>query len=318
MKRAVAYTFLLILVAMTAMGCGKAATGEQEQQQPAPAQASEMRKVTDAKGEVEIPAQPKRIADISGASEELLILGHTPVATANTDSYDHEKPSLYVRDQLKDSKIVGFYMMDTINIEAVMSSEPDLIIMNSRQEKIYEQLQKIAPVVVLKNSVEQWRDRFTEVGAILGQEQDVEKWLANYDAKAQKIGEQIKAKSGNETFSIFLAHKKGPYLLGNEGAGSVLYDDLKLPKPATSPDTAEKTMVLLTLEGITTINPDRIILLHQEGGDEAYKDSAVWKGLKAYKNNQIYYLPANPYYNQAYMPIGKELLLDTLEQTLNK
>lgn len=317
MKWALKHTFMLILLATTAVGCGQAAAPKEEPAQ-GQAEASQTRKVQDAKGEVEIPAHSKRIADISGTSEELLILGHTPVATANTDSYDHENLPPYVRDKLKDSKIVGFYMMDTINIEAVMSAEPDLIIMNARQEKIYEQLKKIAPVVVLKNSLENWRERFTEVGVILGQEQDVQEWLADYDAKAKKIGEQIKAKSKDETFSIFLALKKGPYLLGSEGAGSVLYDDLGLPKPATSPDTKEKTMVLLTLEGITTINPDRIVLLHPEGGEQSYKDSAVWQGLKAYKNDHIYYLPANPYYNQAYMPLGKELLLDTLDPTLNK
>ena len=36
------------------------------------------------KGEATIPVNPKRIVDLSGSTEELLLLGHKPVGTANT------------------------------------------------------------------------------------------------------------------------------------------------------------------------------------------------------------------------------------------
>ena len=49
---------------------------------------AETRVVKTSKGDVEIHANQKRIVDISGSSEELVILGYTPVATANVDSYD--------------------------------------------------------------------------------------------------------------------------------------------------------------------------------------------------------------------------------------
>ena len=54
-------------------------------------QDTDTRVVETIKGEVEIPANPKRIVDISGSSEELLLLGHTVVGTANVDSYDTDK-----------------------------------------------------------------------------------------------------------------------------------------------------------------------------------------------------------------------------------
>ena len=44
--------------------------------------------VTDVRGEVEIPADPQRIVDLSGNSDILSILGYSVVGTANSDAYD--------------------------------------------------------------------------------------------------------------------------------------------------------------------------------------------------------------------------------------
>ena len=74
----------------------------------------ETRTVQSVKGEVEIPANPQRIVDISGSSEELVLLGHTPVATANVDSYETTKVPSYIEDKLGDAKVVGHSMMDTM------------------------------------------------------------------------------------------------------------------------------------------------------------------------------------------------------------
>ena len=66
-------------------------------------------------------ANPQRIVDISGSSEELVLLGHTPVATANVDSYETTKVPSDIEDKLGDAKVVGHSMMDTMDIEAILS-----------------------------------------------------------------------------------------------------------------------------------------------------------------------------------------------------
>ena len=45
--------------------------------------------VTDMKGEVAIPANPQRIVDVAGLTEELLILDMKVIASANTLSLIH-------------------------------------------------------------------------------------------------------------------------------------------------------------------------------------------------------------------------------------
>lgn len=53
--------------------------------EPVATNSSETRTIKDAKGDVEIPVNPVRIADVSGSTEELLVLGYKPVITGNTD-----------------------------------------------------------------------------------------------------------------------------------------------------------------------------------------------------------------------------------------
>ena len=82
MKRLKALVALSLTIATLgiATGCSGSSNNEENNK-------SETRIVETAKGEVEIPANPQRIVDISGNSEELVLLGYTPVGTANVDSY---------------------------------------------------------------------------------------------------------------------------------------------------------------------------------------------------------------------------------------
>lgn len=91
--------------------------------------------MTDVRGEVEIPADPQRIVDLSGNSDILSILGYSVVGTANSDAYDYTKFPTYLEDTLQGAEILGYSMQDTIDIEAVMNLAPDLIIISTVQEK---------------------------------------------------------------------------------------------------------------------------------------------------------------------------------------
>ena len=137
--------------------------------------------VESLKGNVKIPANPERIVDISGSSEELLILGYTPVGTANIDSYNTTEVASYVKDQLGSAKVVGHSMMETMDMEAILACNPDLIIMSERQSQIYDQLKEIAPTVMIKDYGNDWRDRLTDIAKMFNKEDKATEWLSNYD-----------------------------------------------------------------------------------------------------------------------------------------
>lgn len=278
----------------------------------------ETRTVESVKGKVEIPADPKKIVDISGSSEELVLLGHTPVATANVDSYETNKVPSYIEDKLGNAKVVGHSMMETMDIEGILAAEPDLIIMAPRQEKIYDQLKEIAPVVMLEDKSNDWEAKFKDVATLFGQEEQAQKWLNDYYKKAQKLGEEIKSANGEKTYLTVLA-SSGQFMVFTEGGiGTVLKDDMKLAQPKNMPKQDGITLPTVTMEGLTEIDADHIIVIATESDKADLEKSTVWKEIRAVKDGNATILDASPYFSQAYNPIGRELLLQSIKDEVVK
>ncbi|WP_252234119.1 iron-hydroxamate ABC transporter substrate-binding protein [Clostridium sp. ZS1] len=278
----------------------------------------ETRIVQSVKGEIEIPKNPQRIVDISGSSEELVLLGHTPIATANVDSYETDKVPSYIEEKLGNAKVVGHSMMDTMDIEAILSAEPDLIIMAPRQEKIYDQLKEIAPVVMLEDKSNDWEAKFKDVANLFGQEEEAQKWLDNYYDKAKKIGDEIKSTDGEKTYLTVLA-SSGQFMVFTEGGiGTVLKDDMGLPQPDNMPAQDGITLPIVSMEGLTEINADHIILIATESDKADLEKNTVWKEMRAFKEGNVTILDASPYFSQAYNPIGRELLLQSIKDEIVK
>lgn len=282
-------------------------------------ESSETRVVETAKGEVEIPANPKRIVDISGSSEELVLLGHNVVGTANVDSYDTENVPSYMKESLKDAKVVGHSMMETADVEAILACEPDLIIMSTRQEKIYDELKEIAPTVMLEDQSNDWEDKLEDVAELFGQEDEAQKWLDAYYAKAEKLGKEIKKANGEDTTYLTVLASSGSFMVFSEGGiGTVLKDDMKLPQPANMPEQDSITLPTVTMEGLSEIDADHIIVIATESDKADLEASSVWSQIRAVKDGNVTILDASPYFSQAYNPIGRELILESVKDAVIK
>ena len=155
--------------------------------------------VTDVRGEVEIPADPQRIVDLSGNSDILSILGYKVVGTANSDAYDYTKFPSYLEDTLSGAEILGYSMQDTMDVEAVMNLNPDLIVISTVQEKMYDQLSEIAPTVMIQLEALNWKDDVRAFAKVFNKEDVANEWIANYEAKAKEAGDKIKAEYGEDT-----------------------------------------------------------------------------------------------------------------------
>ena len=294
------------------VGCSNSKTSEEGKT------SNEKRIVQSVKGEVEIPANPKKIVDISGSSEELVLLGHTPVATANVDSYKTDQVPEYMAETLKDTKIVGHSMMDTADIEGILSVEPDLIIMSPRQEKIYDQLAEIAPTVIINDNANDWEAKFKEVAKLFDQEEEAQNWLDNYYKKAKEVGEEIKKANGDGTYLSVLA-SSGQFMVFTEGGiGTILKSDMGLPQPSKMPEQDSITLPTVTLEGLTEIDADHIIVLGTESDKADLESNSVWNEMRAVKNGNVTILDVSPYFSQAYNPMGRELLLESIKNELVK
>jgi iron complex transport system substrate-binding protein len=276
-------------------------------------------KVTDVRGEVEIPASPERIVDLSGNSDILSILGYQVVGTANSDAYDYTKFPSYLEDTLAGAAILGYSMQDTMDIEAIMNLNPDLIVISTVQEKMYEQLSEIAPTVMIQLEALNWKDDVKAFAKVFNKEDAANAWLDNYDTKAKEAGDKVKAALGEDTsYLSFLASGGQFYVFDGAGFGSVLYEDMGLNKPEGMPEQSDISLPVVTYEGLAKIQADYIFVIATDEDLKVLEDNAIWNSLPPVKEGNIVNLPSSPYFVQGYSSIGRNLLLDEIVEMLNE
>lgn len=268
-------------------------------------------KVTDSKGEVEIPANPQRIVDLSGNSDILKILGYDVVGTANSDAYDYTKLPSYLEEELSDAKIVGYSMQDTMDIEGILNLNPDLIIISNVQEKMYEQLKDIAPTVMIQLEQIDWTEDLKSIAKIFGKEDIAEKWLNDYTKEASTAGEKIIEKNGkNTTYLPILASGGQIYVFDAAGIGSVMFDDMKLSKPSNLPEQDSISLPVVSYEGLAEIDADYLVLVGTDDDIASLKENSIYQNMRAVKNGNVIELPSSPYFNMGYSCIGKKKFLE--------
>ena len=280
---------------------------------------NEMISVTDARGEVKIPANPQRIVDISGNSDILSILGYSVIGTANSDAYDYTKLPTYLENTLKDAKILGYSMQDTMDIEGILSLKPDLIIISSVQEKMYEQLKQIAPTVMIELAQIDWKEDIKTIAKIMQKEDVANEWLRNYEAKALAVGQEAKAKYGEDvTYFPLLASGGQLFVFDSAGIGSVLFDDMGLKKPANLPAQTDISLPVISYEGLAQIDADYMVVVGTESDMQTLRNHTVYQNLRAVQNGKVMELPSSPYFNMGYSCIGRLLFLDEVMSVLGR
>lgn len=275
--------------------------------------------VTDVKGEVEIPKEPKKIVDLSGNSDILSILGYKVIGTANSDAYDYTKFPAYLEETLKGAEILGYSMQDTMDIEAVMNLSPDLIVISTVQEKMYDALSEIAPTVMVELEALDWKEDVKTFAKVFNKEDVAENWLKEYEKKAKAEGEKIKSQYGEATtYLSFLASGGQFFIFDGAGFGSVLYEDMNLGKPEGMPEQSDISLPVVTYEGLASINTDYIFLIATDEDLAQLESNAIWNSIPAVKNGNVVVLESSPYFNQGYSSIGRDLLVDEIGEMLNE
>ena len=275
--------------------------------------------VTDVRGDVEIPADPQRIVDLSGNSDILSILGYDVVGTANSDAYDYTKFPSYLEETLKGAEILGYSMQDTMDVEAVMNLNPDLIVISTVQEKMYDALSEIAPTVMIQLEALNWKDDVRALAKVFNKEDVANEWIANYENKAKEAGDKIKAEYGEDTtYLSFLASGGQFFIFDGAGFGDVLYKDMGLAKPEGMPEQTDISLPVVTYEGLAAIQSDYIFVIATDEDLAQLEANSIWNNLPAVKNGNVVVLESSPYFNQGYSPIGREKLVDEIGDMLNE
>ena len=301
------------LTAVMLVGCGVNSDSKDEKS------AEKTITVTDIKGEVEIPAEPQRIVDLSGNSDILSILGYKVIGTANSDAYDYTKFPTYLEETLKGATILGYSMQDTMDVEAIMNLDPDLIVISTVQEKMYDQLSEIAPTVMIKLEALDWKEDVKSLAKVFNKEEAANTWLENYDKKSKEVGDKIKETYGKDTtYLSFLASGGQFYVFDGAGFGSVLYEDLGLVKPEGMPEQNDISLPVVTYEGLASIKSEYIFVIATDEDLKALEENAMWNNLPQVKEGKVVKLDSSPYFVQGYSSIGRQVLLDEIMEMLNE
>ncbi len=244
------------------------------------------KKVQTLKGEIMIPVDPKRIV-ATFYTGYLVTLDAKPIGTRGATL-----GTAFLKKYEHGIEDIG----DPVSFEKVLELDPDLIITDN--EKAFEELSKIAPVVYIPYQQQNPYEHLRELGQILGKEELAEQWISQYQQRAKQYHEQIVEKIGADaTVSILEVFNQNLYVLGtNFGRGGFnIYEALKLP--ATAPVEAEglDTMSFLQIseEVLPELMGDYIFLSQvsfDNAGDklEELEKSSIWKSIPAVKNNRVF------------------------------
>ncbi|MDH6108953.1 iron complex transport system substrate-binding protein [Kitasatospora sp. MAP12-15] len=281
-------------------GCGgstgtAAGTAASSHQAVADAGAGFPRSVKHAMGTAEIKTRPQRVVVLdSGELDDVTLLGITPVGAVSPHMKTEGGFPSYLKGALGGTKDVG--PMAEPNLELIASLKPDLILSSKvRHEKVYAQLNAIAPTVLAETTGYPWKANLALYAQALGKEAEATKALADYQARAARLGAEIKAKDGGRmpTASVvrFVA---GPTRLYQKASfsGTVL-QDVGLGRPASQ--DVDGSMLDVSAEQIDKADADLVFVTVADDPSKTQQSQVqstpVWKSLNAVRNNHVFNVP---------------------------
>lgn len=170
--------------------------------------------------EVEFPADPERLAVMDLGALDILDqigCGDRIVGVSKGSSID------YLQSYMTDEKLLNLGTVKEPDMEAVMESEPDVILIGGRMSSVYEELAKIAPVYMVYTDMEAGVVESTAMNAkniasLFGKEQQVDALLEEYTSRI----DELKVFAEGKTAIVGMVNAGGFGLLGNDGRCSII------------------------------------------------------------------------------------------------
>ncbi|KAF0815737.1 ABC-type Fe3+-siderophore transport system, periplasmic iron-binding component [Bacillus sp. ZZV12-4809] len=276
--------------------------------------------VEHAMGATKLDKTPEKVVILTNeGTEALLSMGVTPVGAVQSWTgdpwYDH------ITDEMKDVQVVG--TESEVNVEAIAALQPDLIIGNKmRQEKIYDQLNDIAPTIFAETLRGDWKENFELYAKAINKEEEGKKVLADYDSRIEEIKTSLGDKLDQEVSIVrFMAGDVRIY--HKDSFSGVILDQIGLARPESQnvDDFAENNA---TKERIPAMDGDVLFYFTYETGDgEANKLAKEWledplfKNLKVAQEGNVHEV-SDTIWNTAGGVKAANLLLDDIEKYLLK
>ncbi|MFD2444537.1 ABC transporter substrate-binding protein [Bacillus sp. CGMCC 1.16607] len=276
--------------------------------------------VEHAMGKTTIDKTPERVVILTNeGTEALLAMGVTPVGAVQSFTgdpwYDH------IADQMKDVEVVG--VESEVNVEAILALQPDLIIGNKmRQEKIYDQLSKIAPTVFAETLRGDWKENFKLYAKALNKEEKGNEVLANYDDHVAQLKEKLGDKT-NMKISMVRFMASDVRIYHKDTFSGVIFEQLGFARPESQDvdDFAERGV---TKERIPAMEGDILFYFTYDEGDgkansveKEWIEDPLFQNLEVAKAGNVYKVD-DTIWNTSGGVLAANLMLDQMEDILIK
>ena len=270
------------------------------------------RPISHARGETVVPADPDRVIALDNiALDSVLALEVEPIAALinpNTNDFP-----VHLRDRMTER--TQKLSPNQQNLERITELNPDLIIGGKNVEAVYNQLNQIAPTVLLGESgTSAWKDRFLLIAEAVGQPEKGEVLLQEYQERAQALASRLDNPDAIEV-SVVRVLPNGLRLYQNDTFVGGILKDVGLSRPPSQDE--DDLWLQISRERMALADGD-VIFVWSLGSEaettrKRLEDDPLWAKLDAVEAGSVYEVPG---YWIGRGPIAANKVLDDLSTYL--
>lgn len=302
MKKRIGIMILAGTMMLAAAGCAKTGDAVKPEAEISSADSTkpETMTVTHSMGTTEVPYGPQRIAALDLAALDILDslgLGDRVVGIPKKSSVS------YLTAYIDNGEITNLGSVKEVDMEALNSLEPDLIIIGGRLSSEYENLAKIAPTIGVQIDHEEGyldsaRSNVEMIASLYGKEEEAQEIFAGFEARIQAL----RAAAEGKTSITGLVTSGSMSTLGNGSRCSLITNEVGFENSAVDVNATHGDSA--SFELLLDKNPDYIFVLDRDTAINAdgakvakeVMDNEIVHKTNAYQNDQIVYLTPDVWY----------------------
>ena len=253
-----------------------------------------IRLIEHALGKTEVPLRPERVIVMNPAVDldNLLALEIKPVGLA---AFTRDRPfpvPPYLADQAEGIETVGDLTQP--NLEKTLQLDPDLIVIDESQRRLYRQLSRIAPTVGLSARVNRWQERFLALAEAVNQTEKAKQSLEEYDQQVEAFKQKMGDRLSKIDVSYIRVRTDGIFLYVKSSLVGSVMDELGIKRPPAQDVVLKRSpRIPISLEELEKADGDIMFVFGIEFGDtdETFaqlQTNPLWRQLNAVKANQVY------------------------------
>lgn len=231
-----------------------------------------------AANKVKLEKEPKRIVSLMPSNTEILFAlgaGNQVVGVTDQDNYPEQAEKL--------PKVGGF----KVNVEKIVSLNPDLVVANSGNEKeALDQLKSMGiPVLVTDaQSIKEVYKAIHLVSLATNRAREADNLVANMEKEARTIYGKVVNIPEDQKAKVWFELDSNLYTVG----GDTFLNELIELAGGKNVASGLKGWPKVSPEQVVKWNPDVIFTTY--GGVEEIKERQGWQSLAAVKGNRVYAL----------------------------